>query len=273
MRAWLAARAIAGVELVSDDTYARTARLGEAFAIVQVRHRLDAAAFEMTVDASAPIDPSDVASRVRRVLDLDRDASAGVHLSRDPQLAQLLARHPGLRVPGGWDPFEVAVRAILGQQVTVVAARQLAHALVGACGVRLPVTLATDTFVTTFPSARQLHPASLDALRMPRARKATLTALAGAALDDPALLDAARPLVDTIARLRAVKGIGDWTAHYIALRALRHPDAFPASDAGLLRGAAGTGQRPTPAALAARAESWRPHRAFAAQLLWAEDAS
>ncbi len=272
MRAWLAARSIPGVELVSDEGYARTARLGDAFVVVQVRHRPAIDAFEMTVDASAPIDPQDVSSRVRRVLDLDRDASSVLHLSGDPQLASALARHPGLRVPGGWDPFELAVRAILGQQVTVVAARQLAGALVGTCGVRLPVTLATAALATTFPSARDLQSASLDALRMPGARKATLRALAAAALDEPALLDGSRSLDDIIVGLRGVKGIGDWTAQYVALRALRAPDAFPASDVGLLRGAARVfGERPSPAALLARADAWRPHRAYAAQLLWAED--
>jgi AraC family transcriptional regulator of adaptative response / DNA-3-methyladenine glycosylase II len=96
--------------------------------------------------------------------------------------------------------------------------------------------------------------------------------LAHAAADDDTLFAAGEPLDDAIARLRAVKGVGEWTAHYIALRALRHPDAFPASDVGLLRGAAReTGTRPTPAALRRRAECWRPYRAYAAQLLWAED--
>jgi AraC family transcriptional regulator of adaptative response / DNA-3-methyladenine glycosylase II len=107
---------------------------------------------------------------------------------------------------------------------------------------------------------------------MPGARRATLTALAGAVVEDAGVLAAGASLDAMIARLRAIKGVGDWTAHYIALRALRHPDAFPSSDIGLLRGAAQeTGVRPSPAALLARADTWRPCRAYAAQLLWAAD--
>ena len=136
----------------------------------------------------------------------------------------------------------------------------------------MPADLRAPGLARLFPTAAQVAAADLGALRMPGARRATLTALARAAADDDRLFDGGGSLDDAIARLRAVKGIGEWTAHYIALRALRHPDAFPASDVGLLRGAAReTGTRPTPAALLRRAECWRPCRAYAAQLLWAED--
>ncbi len=109
---------------------------------------------------------------------------------------------------------------------------------------------------------------------MPGARVATLKTMAEAAVADDELFDTARSLDDTIARLRAIKGIGEWTAHYIAMRACRQPDAFPASDVGLLRGAAGgDGSRPTPAALLRRAEAWRPWRAYAAHHLWNVDSS
>ena len=273
MRNWLAARAVAGMECVRADGYTRTARAGASPAVVDVRHVPERSGFEMRVVAPAPVDTAAIAVRIRRVFDLDRDPSVATDdVWRDPQLARLAARHPGLRIPGGWDPFELAVRAVLGQQVTVVAARQLATSLVAACGGRLPDGLATLGVGATFPEAGDLRPDSVDALRMPGARKATLLALARAAGDVPAIFDPCRPLDAIIAGLRAVKGIGDWTAHYVALRALRAPDAFPASDAGLLRGAERLlGCRPSPAALLRHAERWRPHRAYAAQVLWAED--
>jgi 3-methyladenine DNA glycosylase/8-oxoguanine DNA glycosylase len=136
------------------------------------------------------------------------------------------------------------------------------------------VTCPSNTLLThRFPAPADVLRADLAPLAMPGARKATLRALAAATLDDPELFRADDPLETVLARLRAVPGIGDWTAHYIALRALRAADAFPASDVGLLRGVAGAmGGRPSRRALLARAEAWRPQRAYAAQLLWAEDA-
>lgn len=286
MRAWLAARAIPGVEHVDEHGYARTLCLEGAQAIVHARHRPASGGFELTVASAGAVDLREVTARMTRVLDLDRDLSAvSGHLGRDPWLATLLDRHRGARVPGGWDPFELAIRAVLGQQVTIAAARQLATTLVQLCGSPLPV-FDTGAFAAddgrgdrpildaVFPSPAQVAAVPLDVLRMPGARRATIQALARAALDAPALFDTAAPLDAIVARLRGVKGIGNWTAHYIALRALRAPDAFPASDVGLLRGAAReTGKRPSPADLLARAEAWRPHRAYAAQLLWAEDAT
>ena len=126
--------------------------------------------------------------------------------------------------------------------------------------------------VRVFPDAAELAAADLSALGMPAARRATLVALGEAALAEPRLFEPLATIDDTVARLRAIRGVGEWTAHYIALRAAREPDAFPASDVGLLRGAAGrNGDRPSAAELAARAERWRPWRAYAAQHLWAAD--
>src|SRR5204862_5911296 len=122
-----------------------------------------------------------------------------------------------------------------------------------------------------FPTPERLATAPIAALGMPRARAATLSALAASAAGDPRLFERARDLEAAIARLRALPGIGEWTAHYVAMRALREPDAFPASDIGLLRAMATDGVRPTPEALAKRAERWRPWRAYAAQHLWTSD--
>jgi AraC family transcriptional regulator, regulatory protein of adaptative response / DNA-3-methyladenine glycosylase II len=166
------------------------------------------------------------------------------------------------------------VRAVLGQQVTVAAARKLASRLTEICGTALPNEQRTSRpeLHLGFPSAAQLAQADLSALGMPRARKEALVALAQAALNDPSLFHPQGTVEETVARLRAIRGIGEWTAHYIALRAVRETDAFPASDIGLLRGAAiRVGTRPSPAVLQDRAETWRPWRAYAAQHLWAAD--
>ena len=216
-----------------------------------------------------------IVARVRRVFDLGADVTAiGAHLSQDPLLAPLIAERPGLRAPGGWDGFELAVRAILGQQVTVQAARQLAGRLVRLCGMALPAQQRSHAALTlAFPTAAQVAAADLSSLGMPGARKKALAALAEAALADPNLFQPLGTVEETVARLRAIRGVGEWTAHYIALRAVRETDAFPASDIGLLRGAARNGTRPSPAELEGRAEPWRPWRAYAAQHLWAADAA
>jgi AraC family transcriptional regulator of adaptative response / DNA-3-methyladenine glycosylase II len=211
-------------------------------------------------------------ARIRRVFDLGADIlTVSTHLSQDPELARLVAARPGLRVPGGWDGFETAVRAILGQQVSVEAGRQLGNRLARICGTSLPA--APDPAMSlAFPTARQVLDADLAPLRMPSARKAALKALAEAAIEDPDLFQPLATVEETVARLCAIRGIGVWTAHYIALRAVREPDAFPASDVGLLRGAAcPDGIRPSPAELQKRAEAWRPWRAYAAQHLWTAD--
>jgi 3-methyladenine DNA glycosylase/8-oxoguanine DNA glycosylase len=271
-RAWMSARAIDDVECVGEDCYRRTAVIGGVPAVVDVSCLSGAPTVDVHVRTLAPCDVSEAACRVTRVLDLDRDLPAmRSHFERDPFLARAVISHPTLRVPGGWDPFELAVRAILGQQVTVTAARRLASDLVAICGTPMPAALHVPGLARLFPTAAQVATADLGALRMPGARRTALTALSRAAADDR-LFEWTGALDDIVTRLRAVKGIGEWTAQYIALRALRHPDAFPASDVGLLRGAAReTGQRPTPAALLRRAECWRPCRAYAAQLLWAVD--
>jgi 3-methyladenine DNA glycosylase/8-oxoguanine DNA glycosylase len=273
MRAWLAARAIDGVETVTATGYQRTASVDGVPAVIGVTWPCEGGRVDVCVTTTHAGAMDDVVLRLTRVLDLDRDLVAMRRsLAHDAWLARLLDTHIGLRVPGGWDPFELAVRAVLGQQVTIGAARQLASQLVTLCGTALPLRLHRQGMRRLFPTPTQVASADLGALRMPGARRVTLTALAQAVADDPGMLAPGASLDAMIDRLRQIKGVGDWTAHYIALRALRHPDAFPASDIGLLRGAAReTGVRPSPAALLARADTWRPCRAYAAQLLWAAD--
>jgi AraC family transcriptional regulator of adaptative response / DNA-3-methyladenine glycosylase II len=167
------------------------------------------------------------------------------------------------------------VRAILGQQISVAAARRLAGRLVAVCGEPLPGACGGAVGLThAFPTPERVVAADLRALGMPAARRGALVALAQAAMADPQLFHPFGTVDEAIARLRTIRGIGEWTAQYIALRVLREPDAFPASDLGLLRGAANRiGARPTPANLLRRAEPWRPWRAYAAQHLWAANAA
>jgi len=163
---------------------------------------------------------------------------------------------------------------VLGQQITVGAARRLAGDLVARYGERLtPAADPAPGLTTVFPRAERLATANLARLGMPRARGAALSAVARAAASDPTLFRPDRHLESGVARLRVLPGIGEWTAQYIALRALRDPDAFPAADLGLLHAMTGPdGTRPTAAALLARAEAWRPWRAYAAQHLWTSGA-
>ena len=267
---FLAARAIAGVELVEPDCYRRTIALDGRHGTIEVRpapgrHAL-AATIRFPVVRTLPV----IVARIRRVFDLAADVGAiTAQLAEDPLLAALVAARPGLRVPGAWDGFELAVRAVLGQQITVTAARRLAGKLVAAYGETTDSGGGDPGLDMVFPRAERLASANLAGLGMPRARASTLAALATRAAADPQLFDREPDLDGAVARLRALPGIGEWTAQYIAMRALREPDAFPAADIGLLRAMSdGDGRRPTPAALASRAETWRPWRAYAAQHLW-----
>jgi AraC family transcriptional regulator of adaptative response / DNA-3-methyladenine glycosylase II len=187
-------------------------------------------------------------------------------------LAPLIARRPGLRTPGAWGGFEFAVRAILGQQITVRGARSLAGKLVQLAGSPVrPEATGHAALTHVFPAPKQLAEAGLSDLGMPRPRIAALQALARAAVANPKLLESNGAEDDVLARLLALPGFGEWTAQYWALRALRDSDAFPAADVGLLRALATNGKRLSPKALMERAEAWRPWRAYAAQHLWTAD--
>jgi AraC family transcriptional regulator, regulatory protein of adaptative response / DNA-3-methyladenine glycosylase II len=272
--AFLAARAIPGVELVEKNRYARTIEIDGAFGSIQVAP--GKRCLEATIRFPRVMALLAIVARLRRLFDLDADIAAiGAHLAGDRALAPLIARRPGLRTPGAWCGFELAVRAILGQQITVAGARRLAETLVGMTGTRVSPDVSSDErLAAVFPSATRLAKADLSSLGMPRARIAALAALAQAVAADPRLIEPAGSYDETIARLLALPGFGPWTAQYWALRALRDSDAFPAADVALLRSplVAEKGRRPTPNALLKRAEAWRPWRAYAAQHLWTADA-
>ncbi|MGA8493760.1 MAG: AlkA N-terminal domain-containing protein [Terriglobales bacterium] len=275
MLAYLKARAIPGVEVVEADSYQRTIEIGGYVGSVQVVHLPRQESLGLAIRFPCVRSLPVIVARVRRLFDTSADiATIDEHLSRDNVLAPLVAQRPGLRAPGGWDGFELAVRAVLGQQVSVRAARRLAGELVMRHGKPLPVGSDTHTGLShIFPSAECLARADSIVLGMPSARRSSLKDLAEGAVADRDLFRPFGTIEEAIARFRSIRGIGEWTAQYIAMRGLREPDAFPASDAGLLRGAALVdGMRSSPDNLLKRAESWRPWRAYAAQHLWAAQA-
>lgn len=269
------ARALPGVEQVDGECYRRTVRCGAYLGRLEVAPD-GSDALRITV---SPHDDNALAllvPRVRRAFDLDVDlAPIAAHLRRDAHLGALLARRPGVRVAGSVDGFEQAVRAILGQQISVTAARNLGGRLAARWGSPLP-DVAHDSAAPlrfVFPTPAMLVDADVASLGMPGKRGQAVAMLAASVAADPHLLERATTLDDSVAKLLALRGLGPWTAHYIAMRVLREPDAFPASDIGLLRALGDAqGQRPTARELSARAEAWRPWRAYAAQHLWATDA-
>jgi AraC family transcriptional regulator, regulatory protein of adaptative response / DNA-3-methyladenine glycosylase II len=276
MLGYLQARAIPGVEVVENGSYLRTVEIGGFAGSVEVTHLSQRQSLGVTIRFPDVRSFPAIVTRVRRVFDVGADIETiGAHLSCDPLLAPLVAQRPGLRAPGGWDGFELAVRAILGQQISVAAARRLAGQLVALHGTPVPAGCVGHPGLShVFPTAKLVASAESIGLAMPGARQSSLKALAEAAAADPNLFRPFGTIEEAIVRLRAIRGIGEWTAQYIALRAIREMDAFPASDIGLLRGAARlNGVRSTSTSLLDRAEAWRPWRAYAAQHLWAADAT
>lgn len=270
MITFLAGRAIPGVETVTRRRYARTLAVGDTHGVVMVEPGAGAWLKVTLRFPKVQVWPA-VIAKVRRVFDLAADPGLiGAHLSEDPDLAPMVAARPGLRAPGAWDGFELAVRAVLGQQITVTAARNLAGKITAAHGAEIQDEAARALGLTRlFPSPERMALIDVETLGMPRARGRALVSLAQAAVADPDLFGARRSLEEAVARLRALPGIGEWTAQYIAMRALREPDAFPHADIGLMRALEDAdGVRPTPAELLARAERWRPWRAYAASHLW-----
>ncbi len=266
MLAFLRARAIRGVECVEDGVWRRAiAWQGEHGTISAQPGGTNALRVCVRFGKLSAL--PNIIARLRRVFDLAADPEMVARdLGKDPLLAPLVSSRPGLRLPGAWDGFELAIRAILGQQVSVAAAANLAGKLAARYGERL--RCADPVLTHVFPESAALAEADLSTLGMPRSRATTLSRLAAAIAEDPQIFTAGRSLEDAVAQFCALPGIGDWTAHYIALRLLREPDAFPASDIGLLRAMAENGVRPKPRDLLARAERWRPWRAYAAQYLW-----
>jgi AraC family transcriptional regulator, regulatory protein of adaptative response / DNA-3-methyladenine glycosylase II len=274
MVAFLAARAIKGIEAIdAHHRYRRSIALDGAQGVISVEPDEREPALRVTIRFPRIHALANIVQRIRRIFDLSADPLAiSDDLGRDAMLAPLVTRRPGLRVPGAWDGFEVAVRAMLGQQITVTAAVNLAAKLVASYGDPLRA-ICGDGLTHTFPTPGRIAQADLRSLGMPASRAQALSSVAAAACADPRLFSVTQTLADAIAKLRSLRGIGEWTAQYIAMRVLREPDAFPAADIGLLRALTPPGgSRPNADEALARAEVWRPWRAYAAQHLWTADA-
>jgi AraC family transcriptional regulator of adaptative response / DNA-3-methyladenine glycosylase II len=263
VRDFLATRAMPGVERVDARGYARTLASGGGCALICMRALEDQNALELRVRGAAAADLFQISAAARRVFDLAADpASIAASFRGDKLLAPLIKARPGLRIPGAWDPFECAVRAVLGQQVSVAAARTLAARLVARAGAPIG---GDDGLTHLFPAPAALAAANLDGLGITGARVAALHALSRAVAAGE--LSFAMSADEFTTKLASLPGFGVWTAQYIALRALGEPDAFPSGDL-VLRRMAGDGAPLTARALDERAEHWRPWRGYAVMHLW-----
>ena len=262
--AFLGARAIAGVEAVEGGCYRRTVRVPsdgkEHAGWIAAEPSSRKPTLRVAVCASLAKALPPVLSRVKALMDL------ACHPAEVAQALGPLAKlHPGLRVPGAFDGFEMAVRAILGQQVTVAAARTVAGRFAATFGD--PITTPFDSLTTLFPTAARvaaLAAGRIARLGMPGARARTVVALARAVADGRLSLTPNADIEATLERLRALPGVGEWTAQYIAMRALSWPDAFPHTDLGVMKALGETGAHRVLAA----GEAWRPWRAYAVMHLW-----
>ena len=260
--AFLAARATPGVEVVEAGCYRRTIAIGGKSGTIQVTQAATGTAIDLAVrfpDARAlPV----IVERVRRLFDLGADPSViAEQLAGDPLLGPIIKRHPGIRTPGAWDGFELSVRAILGQQISVAAATTIAGRLARRFGTGVK---ATDGLDRLFPAPEQLAHAPIEEVGVIAARAETIRLLARAVTVGTVTFSAASAPREVTAALQALPGIGPWTAQYIAMRALGEPDAFPSGDLILKRMAGVV----TPRELEQRSETWRPWRAYAVMLLW-----
>ncbi|MGD0429702.1 MAG: AlkA N-terminal domain-containing protein [Acetobacteraceae bacterium] len=274
MIGFLKTRAIPGLELVTERTYARVIAFDGLAGSIEVTDVPNRSALRATVRFPRLELLPKIIARIRRCFDLGADPVAiSAALGRDPTLAPLVEARPGLRVPGAWDGLEIAIRAVLGQQITVAAGTRLAGKLVATLGTDVADRIGLPGLTHTFPDPARMVFEAVATLGLPRVRAATIAALAAAAHADPHLFDARQDLDDAIARFRTLPGIGEWTAQYVAMRVLRESDAFLAADVALQRILATGGKRPNARELLARAECWRPWRAYAVLHLWTDEAS
>ena len=259
---FLAPRATPGVEIVEEPTYRRTIAANGFEGYFEVSLDPSRDAVLVRIDFPDPRSLFGIVERIRSMFDLNADwASIVKTLRSDPALSGSLQAEPGVRVPGCWNGFELAVRAILGQQVTVRGATSLAGRLAAAFGKRFDGPNGLTHF---FPSSEALASAKLTSVGLTRARAETIRTLAGAVSNGKIKFEGVVDSAEFLRRLCEVPGIGAWTAQYIAMRALGEPDAFPSSDLGLMRALSLECSRE----VELRAEPWRPWRAYAAMYLW-----
>ncbi len=264
MRAFLGARAIAGVEMHNGRCYRRTVRVTsegkDHLGWIEIGSSPKKPALHVVVSSSLARVLPPLLARIKALMDLSCNPAEVASV-----LGELAQRRPGMRVPGAFDGFEVAVRAIIGQQVTIAAARTVAGRFAAALGD--PIETPFETMTTVFPSAARVAGLAVDSiarLGMPAARARTVIALARAVAHGGLILTPHADLDATLDRLRTLPGVGEWTAQYIAMRALAWPDAFPHTDLGVMKALKEKNARRVLEA----GEAWRPWRAYAVMQLW-----
>ena len=271
---FFAPRAIPGVETVAGDRYRRTIVIDDTPGVIELWHDASTESVLLTLHGIETAALFSIVQRTREIFDLDAPvADIAAVLNRDPILKAHLRANPGIRVPGAWDGFELTIRAILGQQISVKAATTLAGRIASRYGEPIDAALVDanrdNALTATFPTPERLMRARCNNMGLVGSRAESIRRVARAVVDGSLSFDPSQDPAEFCERLTAIPGIGDWTAQYVAMRALKNPDAFPASDLGLLRAFDDNGRgRMRPAELEENSEGWRPWRAYAALLLW-----
>ncbi|MBD2771343.1 DNA-3-methyladenine glycosylase 2 [Iningainema tapete] len=263
-------RATPGLESVRINSYRRTISLNGHHGVVEICPVSGQNYLQANICFPKVTLLAQIVERLRQMFDLSANiAEISAHLRRDPILTHLIEMQPGLRIPGAWDNFELAVRAIIGQQISVAAATTIFSRLVATYGEPLAVeNLWNADLRFVFPPPSVLAQADLTTLGITRPKAVAIAALSTAVAQNPQFLTHFPTLNDAVHTLCQLPGIGEWTAQYIAIRALREPDAFPANDLGLLQAMKALGKPVTKAQFVEVSQAWRPWRAYAAIHLW-----
>lgn len=261
-------RATPGVEVAEHDRYRRTVLVDGIPGVVEIAAVADKPHLTLTAWLPSPAGLIGVAERARRVFDLNADPmSIARTLATDPILKRAVTARPGMRVPGAWDPFECAVRGIMGQQISVRAATTITSRIARTYG--KPIEGFEHLGLThVFPQPADLSHADLRSLGATMSQQRAINALGDAIASETLELHASKGIEDFVERFTALPGIGPWTAHYVAMRAFGEPDAFPAADLGLRKGASGGRDVPSKKMLEETSQAWRPWRSYAALYLW-----
>ncbi len=269
-------RATPGCEQVVEDAYLRTVVINGEHGVIECRPDSRTGNISLTIHGLSTLALFEVAQRGREMFDLDAPiADIGEALSTDAKLRLLIRKRPGIRVPGAWDGFELMIRAILGQQVSVKAATTLAGRIAQRYGESIVVPESVTgrypelALNRLFPAPQKLARARFNSIGLVTSRAETIRRVSKAVVDGDLSFDSAQDPDAFCSELTAIRGIGDWTAQYVAMRVLKNPDAFPTADLALLKAFDNdAGHRISSANLQGRAEKWRPWRAYAALLLW-----
>jgi AraC family transcriptional regulator of adaptative response / DNA-3-methyladenine glycosylase II len=270
MLTFFAGRATPGVELVAGDTYRRTLSTNGDHGVVEIRPDARDGYLSLTLKSVNTNSLFETVQSAREVFDLDAPVDEiNATLGKDKALRKMLRKFPGIRVPGAWNGFELTIRAILGQQISVKAATTIAGRIANRYGASLDCDSVQedDGLTHIFPTPDRLARARFNNIGIVSARANTIRLVARAVLAGDVNFDTAQDPDEFCDALKSIRGIGDWTAQYVAMRVLKNPDAFPGSDLGLIK-AIRYPQRVTPKELESMADDWRPWRAYAALLLW-----